>query len=500
LGLYSKVLLEGFAPEDFFEEGGNEMKIPCDYHPTRAAHFCCHKCGKSFCPECVSERKLGIHGEETSYFCPQCNVPASQFGMGNILPPFWQSLPKFFLYPFQWQPLLFMVALAVVGVLFPNSFLVKLVLWVALVKYSYAVLVNTAHGNLGPPKDTASILTGDISIAFKQIGIFAILGVALAWVASNLGMFIGVLSIIFALLSIPAMIMTLAATDSLFQAVNPLVFVPIMFRIGWPYLLMYFFLLLLAGGPAALAPYLVVAVPPFLQMFLFNFAEQYYTIMTYNLMGYVLLQYHEEIGFQVDYEQVKTHLASPGAAGADSKKDSPETRMLAEADRLIKEGHSEEAIRFIAAGTGGHFTDLPLAQRFYHLLKLGGQTAELPKHCKVYIPLLVAKNRFTEAYRIYKECLANDPLFELEPKTMYSMAEWLGRSGDPKVAMKMAVGFIKANPAHILLPDAYFLVAQILHERLNNRTKAKEILQAILTKYPEHDLAAKVRMYWGQMA
>lgn len=475
------------------------MKAACDYHPTKAAHFICHECGKSFCSECIEQRNFQRYGQATTaYYCPQCNVPASQLGMGNLLPPFWKRLPGFFLYPFHLQPLLFVAALATVAAFFPNSSLIKFVLWVALIKYSYAVLVNTAHGNLGPPKDLAGILSGDINVVFKQIGIFVVLFLVFAWVASNLGAFMGVLFICFAILSIPAMIMSLAATDSLIHALNPMVFVRIMFRIGWPYLLMYLFLLMMTGGPAALAPYLAAVLPSFAHFFLFTFAKQYYTIMTYNLMGYVLLQYHEEIGYEVDYEEVKKHAVSAAASGS-GKVANGETRILAEADRLIKEGRNEEAISHIKHDTGGHITDLQLAQRFYNLLKLGKHTPDLLKHCRGYIPLLVAKSRFTEAYRIYNECLAVNPQFKPDPKIMLKMTDWLARSGDAKMAMNMAVKFIKADPVHALIPDAYFLLARILHERLNNNAKAQEILQAIIKRFPEHDLADKARLYLQQL-
>ncbi len=54
---------------------------------------------------------------------------------------------------------------------------------------------------------------------------------------------------------------------------------------------MNFFLLLLGSAPAYLAQYLTKFLPPDLQLMLFGFAKSFYTIVSYHLMGYVILQY-----------------------------------------------------------------------------------------------------------------------------------------------------------------------------------------------------------------
>lgn len=476
------------------------MKVACTYHPTKAAHFTCHECTGSFCEECVSDRSFQKYGRtEAAYYCPKCNVPAINLGMGNILPPFWQRIPSFFVYPFRLQPLFFMMALATVATVFPRSFLVSLFSGITLIKYSYAVLTNTAHGNLGSPKDFTKIVGGDIDIVFKQFGIFVAMFFGFAWFAKSFGVLAGLLFVGFAILSVPAMIMSLAATESLIQALNPMVFVRIMSRIGWPYLLMYLFLLMMSGGPAALAPYIVGALSPIVQVFLFSFAKMYYTILSYNLMGYVLLQYQEEIGYEVDYEEVKKHTIPDKKGGGGVTSGDNEIKILEEVEKNVMDGRIDEAIQFIQSETQGKIEGVPLAKRFYDLLKIAKRKNELVKHCKVYIDVLVKKVMFSEVIRIYKEGLAINPQFIPNADSLYKIAEWMSRSGDAKNAMNMAVKFIKLNPTHALTPEAYYLIAQILHERLNNIPKAREILKAIVSKYPDHDLAGKANNYLQQL-
>jgi hypothetical protein len=73
-------------------------------------------------------------------------------------------------------------------------------------------------------------------------------------------------------------------------------------------------------APYALAPYITGFLPGVLQAFLFITAKSYYTIVSYNLMGYVMLQYHETIGFHtVDYEDFRDQ----GAVMEDFREPSP---------------------------------------------------------------------------------------------------------------------------------------------------------------------------------
>ena len=477
------------------------MKINCNFHPTQPAHFMCGKCGGEFCRECISERANQIYGRnKTAYFCPKCNIPANNLGVGNILQPFWQRIPSFFLYPLQIQPLIFMLILTIIATVFPTSGIVKLLLGVVLIKYSYSVLANTAKGNLKAPKDIVNIISGDINIVFKQAAIYIAIGFLIAVVLSSFGAIAALAVTCLAVYSLPAMFMALAATDSLIQALNPMVFIRIALRIGWPYLLMYLFLLLMAGGPAALAPYLVGTMPPQVQFFVFTMAEQYYTIMTYNLLGYVLLQYHEEVGYEVDYEVVHETSAPSKASVEKGATPAPQDDTLSkEIEVLIKDGRIDDAIIFIKNETQGKFKDLSFAKKYYDLLKIAKRTPELLEHCKTYIDLLAQKSKFTEAYRIYNECLAQDPKFTPKPEGLYKIIEWLSRSGNATKAINMAVAFVEINPQHGLTPDAHFLVAQVLHERLNDLVQAKKILTSVIKRYPDHNIADKARGYLLQL-
>ena len=140
----------------------------------------CPKCGADFCPDCISRREREVYGTKKQFFfCPKCNIPAETLSAGSFVVPFWTRLPKFFVYPLHPKPLLLIALLSFAAMLLSWLPFVNLILWGILIKYCYAVLTNTARGNLRPPDLSYDVIWQDFGQAFKQIGLFLIVGIAM---------------------------------------------------------------------------------------------------------------------------------------------------------------------------------------------------------------------------------------------------------------------------------------------------------------------------------
>jgi len=97
---------------------------------------------------------------------------------------------------------------------------------------------------------------------------------------------------------------------------------------------------LLRKYPKTYGQVLIQYLPAGLHLLLFSFAKSYYTIISYHLMGYVILQYHEQIGYKVDYDDYK----DPSAKADEPVEDEPDAAILKEVNLLIQEGKLDEAI------------------------------------------------------------------------------------------------------------------------------------------------------------
>ena len=472
------------------------MKTSCRYHPTKPAHWNCPECGVNYCPDCVTVRdKDGYNRGEKIYLCPKCNAEVQWRGAANIIDPFWNRLPKFFTYPFSPQPLILITVLSFAALLIAGTGIINslmgVLIWGISLKYSYAALKLTAQGNLEPPPINAQTISDDFLQVFKQLIVYAVGWFIFIGLVFKGGFFAGGLFLVFALLAAPAVIILLVTTNSLLHALNPMMFIRLAIRIGWGYLLMLFFLMLLGGAPAVLGQFVISHLPASLHPLLFAFAKNFYTLISYHMMGYVILQYHEAIGYQVEYENFRDP-ASQGGSGSDGA----EGPILNEVNIMIQEGKLDEAIAFIQKATGENgFKNLALSERYLNLLKLKKRKKEFLAHATTHLDLLTRNNNRAEACRLYLQCAAIEPSFAPDPSSLFKIGGWLNESGKIKESVSAFNKLVKAYPNDRLVPKAYFRAAQVVHDRLMNPERAKRILTGLLQKYPDHEITPQIKTY-----
>lgn len=475
------------------------MGATCDYHPTTNAYWECAQCETAFCNRCVEKRLVEQYGKTKNfYFCPNCDVEVEKLAFEDSVMPFWHRLPQFFLYPFKPQPLGLIVVLSLLSYLFLGggfiSGVMQFILSAVVLKYSFAALTHMAQGHIKtPPKIDFDTISNNFQIVFKQIALFFILGIAVTFVIVRFGPVFGLLFTLFLLLSLPSIIIILVASNSLINSLNPLVFVGMAWRIGWSYLVMCLFLIMLLGAPMALWHQFFNYLPSQLHPFLVFFAKSYYTMISYTLMGYVLYQYHEEIGYEVEREDEEWEDLE------DAGKQDPEAALLNRVNMLIKDGRMDDAVQLIRSETRGSITNPELADRYYNLLKIRQETREMVRFGKAYTELLSKDNRNKELLDVYSD-LSGEAGFNPSPAVMFKVARFFNEAGEPREAVKAYDRFIKANTGDPLIPKAYFLAAGIISEKMKNPQKATQILNNILKKYPGHEIVPHVKKYMAQVS
>jgi B-box zinc finger/Tetratricopeptide repeat len=470
------------------------MKIVCNYHPTKPAHWFCEKCGANLCPECVTRRdQEGSARGQKLHLCPKCFLPVEWIGVGNLIDPFWKRLPKIFAYGFYPQPLIFLIVISAVATLFSQpglfNFAVLMMFALMIFKYSFETLKTSASGDLKPPKISTRTISADMGQVMKQAVIFIIIGVAEVYLAKLFGPFVLRPADFIISLFVPAMIMILVSSGSLLNAINPIAFVTLVFRIGWGYLLMFVFLYFLRQAPLLLGSLVLQHVPPTFHTSLIMFVVGFYTIISYHLMGYVILQYHEEIGYEVDQDDFR----DPTVAEAGPGQVDPDSHVLNAVNPLIQEGKLDEAIALIiemTAVTG--IQGIKLSERYYTLLKMKKKIPQLLEHAGYYLDMLAADNKKTQALRVYIECRKIKTDFLPNASSLFKLAGWLNEMGKSKEAIATYNRLVKEYPDHRLVPKAFFRVAQIFQDRLMSPDNARKILTGVKNKYPDNEIIPHV--------
>ncbi|MCG6887287.1 MAG: hypothetical protein LJE74_08770 [Proteobacteria bacterium] len=462
-------------------------KIFCKYHPDIPARWVCRHCQINFCTTCIA-------GEDNRLpECPVCHREVESLGTGNVIKPFWQRLPAFFLYPAHLAPLLFILALAAIDLLLGLTtfgILIQLALFVVFMKYAYVVLEHTAQGYLEPPSITWDALSEELELPFKQLFVVFLLIVLnsqlYSWGGSGL-LFVG--QVLTALL-FPASVMVLAVEHNFFSAINPLTLSGVIRRIGTPYLLLWVFIYVLMSGVMEITYYLSMYLPADFYKPMSNFLSMYLTLVVFHIMGYVLYQYHEELGFSIEqeYEEAEGQPGTPTAPG------------LREVEILFHEGKVDEARQRLLGLIKEHPGNMQYRELLHRLMLNTGDKDGLRTYSSDYIVRLMLNDRPSEAQRVFTDCYKVDQGLKFgNARQRHSMAQLLYKNGQARAALALLNNLHGDFPAYEAIPDAYLLVAKILCEDFNQDAKARQVLEFLQQKYSSHPSMPQVMEYMAMM-
>jgi tetratricopeptide (TPR) repeat protein len=256
---------------------------------------------------------------------------------------------------------------------------------------------------------------------------------------------------------------------------------------------MYLFLTLLLLAPGIAGQYIIRFMPEGMQFFLFGFAKAFYTLVSYHLMGYVILQYHERIGYEIDFEDFEDPTVKTAAP---SLPEDGESEILRKVEVLIQQGDLAAAAAAVQEATRDQgIRGLALSERYFNLLRMLKRSADMLACAPDHLRLLVASNQGAKAIEVYLACLEQDGGFMPDASTLLKIAGMFGEKGRAKEAIAAYSRFAKAFANHPAAPVAYFRAAQVFHDRLMNPAKSKQILQGILNRYPGHEIIPQVRNY-----
>ena len=419
--------------------------------------------------------------------------PGFTIKSGGEITPFWQRIPRFFLFPFHTGPLLYIVLLSaasLLAIMLP-AFLVELGIALAALRYAFRILEQTSLGYLTPEQHELDSKPERSTLPYKLLGILVGWGFIVGVVA-RVSPALGIAVNFFVTLALPASVMSLSVTNSFFGGLNPASWITIMRAVGKPYLALWVFLfLLMGGGPIALG-LIMPMLGGWLQLPVVNFVFIYFTLVMFNMMGYCLYQYHHMLGLgvKVDFDQ-----ARDGSAPA-AKTGKPRDTVGEEIGAKVAAGDLKGALQ---AAYEQHRTapdDVAVQERYFKLLQLGDKPDHSLRHARELISLLLRKERGERALQVFKTCSETKADFAPEnPGEIFKLAQAARRARDYVLALALVRDFDKANPRHPDVPAARLMSAQILSENLKKDDIAADILKGMLQKFPEHPLSVEAAAY-----
>lgn len=449
----------------------------------------------------------------------------------SLITPFWTRVPNFFLFPLQpsalWRVLVF-AGLPALGAFATSPVFIgiliaglSLLAWVFLLRFGSRVLHETSLGRLSI-SDYSQLPDESLAhMPFKIMALFMIPGFCVGLIAAMFGETMGWVANLAVTLITPAAMMAMIVSRSLLTGLNPSAGLSIISGVGKPYALLCVFLFFLSSGQMFLVSKLLehTLLPLFQQwmelqaqaqkafqaqdqvafdaamegigsffprmqpklagaVWLMNAVAMHFTLIAFNMMGYVLYQFHEALGLEVDEP------ASARRRGGAKPKIDAESEQIA---ALLAEGKLDQALEVAYEAQRLDHENIAAQERYNKLLHLAGKDDRLFNHSQRLIPLMLRNNQGRNALEAWKRCREKDAEFRPEQAaSVLQLAEAARANREPKLAMEILNGFDKAFRNHALLPEVYFLGGQILCEDLRKDELADRFFITLCNRFPDH--------------
>ncbi len=406
----------------------------------------------------------------------------------RAIEPFWQRLSQITTYPLQREALFTIVALAVMRLVVyvpVLGWLLDLMVTIAILRYAGEVLYRTAHGKMDPPAGYSADDQRGWTLFWVQLVLFvlamfgAFLGEALE------APVLGVVVVAFVALATPGALISAAIDGDWLHALNPLLWLQVMLRLGIPYLLLAGLCLLIVISKANAQEFMLPLMPGPIAVVVSGLIGNYALIATFHLMGYVVYQYHEVLDFAVDPHEAP--LVRPGDADGE---------LLAQSEALAADGElaaAETILREHIRERGGSDA---LRARYRKLLRLRGDHLALLADGRDWINVLLARDDERRAVEIWRECRELDAGFwPSDPAMVHRLAQKAAALGMSELALKGTSGFHKAFPKHVDIARNYLLAARLLVDRFGRDSEALDLLRQLKQNYPQHPLAEEIAAY-----
>jgi hypothetical protein len=347
-------------------------------------------------------------------------------------------------------------------------------------KVAVEALLDTAHDRLGSAGAGGLLVTD--SHALGQIFLLLIFLVPLYLVALWFGGVAAFAVLATGALVLPAAIMLQAVDENLWHALDPRAWWDVFRRLGGAYLGAVLQLSTLAAAAIALDWLLWSRLPPWLGTVGGTATALYALVVGYHLLGRLILAHHARLGFDVTPPIVRPMLGN-----------AEEDETMLAAERLLAEDGPAPAAACLRALIERRGASAPIHDRYRQWLLASNDLPRLAEHARQQVAAWLALGQPKRALALLLESRTLDPAFQLEdPETIATVVTQAAAIGHSQLAVELAAGFESRFPKSPDLPRTVLTAARLLAERFGRDQEARDRLEAVAQRYPEHPLAAEI--------
>jgi tetratricopeptide (TPR) repeat protein len=368
----------------------------------------------------------------------------------------------------------------------PMGLLIGLFVYYFFVSFAYTVLEYSARGELQRLHASTTGFFFRAENIIKQLFIFFFL-VGINFLIYGLaGESVFKISVSLGLCLFPVIAVQLVKHNNPLKMFSPAE-ISTTFRVmGKTYWLLSMFCIMLFFS-AQLALQLIPSSPnSYMNLAINHFVVFYFCLVFFSMLGYGLYQFYDQLGLEPDSTDGGLQVADTSAMGG----------LIKQVNIMIKEGYLEKAGKELLKVIETNPGDLNSWQRYFKILLLESNVAELNRFAQEYINYLLGHEKDMEAMDVYLDVQRN--IADFRPKTgvqAFALANRLRAHGHAGLALNLLNNMHKHYRGYEGIAKAYMLAAQILCEQFGEDIKARKILNFIIKKYPQSIFASEATDY-----
>ena len=423
----------------------------CRHHPATLSRWNCAECELTFCDQCIYVQKA--HSQPG---CLHCTDPLEfQPSSGDVV-PFWSRLNDFFAYPFQTGPIaLFGLSVAISMFLSTGFFGILAALFITLlqIKYGFNVIAGMSEGEFQAPSLPATITESNYNIVFKQFGVVVVMFFVTFQVGSTFGSILAVPLAVFFFLALPMSMIILATERSLRAALNPVTLATSIYRIGWPYLLVYLYLLMMISCSATFGQMTYEFAGVGAARAITSASGYYFALVMYSLMGYMAYQYRHRLPFGVGALELPD---APEASGED-----PRIHVL------LQQGNYSRALDLLASGWKSHPQQSVMIEKYVKIARFTEAWQHVRNNLPSLLVGLIKAERAQIVPALLRDLLTADPKFEIDDTMLaLKVVDAVRERGDSKLAVRLLQNQHKLSKDPKLQRESIGKLADVLEDDL----------------------------------
>jgi len=391
-------------------------------------------------------------------------------------------LPHFIRYLFSWEILPFLIVFSLTFLFLPFStlvfFFLQLIVLMMVYKLAFDVLVDIAKGNMKPTVKHNYLVTNAVAV---KVAMFAVLIEAtLMWLKKD--GFDDVYRYNFIILSTfitPAVYMSLAITNSMLHALNPINLFKIIKTSYISYLLfVVFWIASIFLHENIINPFLLHYFPVFINGIVSGFIEYSFLLINFQIMGYMIFQ--NRVEFNLDLITGFNKIDS-GFITLEEPEINPYHQRI---QNLLAEDEHQLALS-MAIELKDKGDDSPELMHLYR--KALQKKMHKPNNQEIAdkVHWRISKNQLKKAFDIVTGHLDAEKEFkEKSAGDINRLVVHAIEINKTEYVAQLVKDFDIKHPNHPDIVINYFLLAKVIYRVRSERGKSKKIIENIISKYP----------------